>query len=119
MTCWRGGASHTAAAAVANGCDAHAHDGEALTDVDRHQRAADPNRLHGKRRGELQQADVGGGAVREHALRVKLRMRGHALDIKEARRLALVVHHLGGDAGCDAVRGGQDDIARDQRAGAG
>ncbi len=73
----------------------------------------------GKRPRQLEQRDVGGGAMREQGLQIELRMRGDLAHIEELRRARRVeLDELVVGAGLHAVRGGEHQVARNRGAGA-
>ena len=115
-----GDADGAAALAVAAHGDADAGDGEAAADDDRDIGHAERGRrLALGRRRQLQQRDIGRRAMRQHRLHVEAGMNGDALDVLQ-RRLPVraIFDDLVIGAGLHAMRRGQHEFRRDQRAGA-
>jgi len=107
-----------AALAVAASRDADAGDGEARAGRDRFARAAERrDGFAGHRCCELQQRDIGAGAMTGDAAAVVIRMRRDAAHVEQLRLpLRVIGNDLGGGSRRHAMRGGEHDVRRDQRA---
>ncbi len=114
-----GDANGAAALAVAADGDADAGNGEAAADVDRNiWHAKDGRRFALGGRVQLQQRDIGGGAVRQHRIHLEAGMDRDAADDLQRGLARAVVDDAVVRAGLHAMRRGEHDFRRNQTAGA-